>query len=233
MTASRTLFPRRVLSAAALALLAACAPGGGAAPDGDGLLAVGDSVLAWNGAAGVPEGVGVRLGLSVRDASRSGARVASRGDGLAGFIPSVTEQWRANRGRWDWVLMDGGANDLRPHCGTPAEDAVLDRLISPALTGPIPSLVAEMRATGSRVALMGYYPGLRQGASTSFTGCAPVLARLDERLARLAARDAGVVFADAGDAIRSDVRGDFAGDRIHPSPTGSARIAAVMVAAMR
>ena len=220
----------RAVAAGALALLAACAPSGG--PSGDGLLAVGDSVLAWNGGAGVPEGVGAALGLPVRDASRSGARVASRGGGVLAFVPSVAEQWRANRGRWDWVLMDGGANDLQGACGTAAERAILDRLISPALTGAIPGLVAEMRATGSRVALMGYYPGLA-GAQTSFTGCTPILTELDRRLARLAARDPGVVFADSGDAIRPRVRADYAADAVHPSAQGSARIAGVMAGAMR
>ncbi|MBM2575119.1 SGNH/GDSL hydrolase family protein [Jannaschia sp. Os4] len=216
--------------AVALLLTACASTGGGSA--GGGLLAVGDSVLAWNGAAGVPEGVGAALGLPVRDASRSGARVASRGSGITAFVPSVSEQWRANAGRWDWVLMDGGANDLQGACGTAAERAVLDRLISPALTGAIPSLVAEMRATGSRVALMGYYPGLA-GRVTSFTGCTPVLTELDRRLARLAARDAGIVFADSGDVIRPAVRADYAADAVHPSAQGSARIAGVMAGAMR
>lgn len=218
-----------ILRLAAPLLLAACVS---APPPAGGILAVGDSVMAWNGGAGVPETVGAGLGLPVRDAARSGARVSGRGTGIGAAIPSVGEQWTRNRGAWDWVLVNGGANDLRPACGTAAEGAALNALITPALGGPIPALVRDIRATGSRVVLMGYYANPR-GARTGFTACRPILVRLDARLARLAARDPGVTFVDSEGAIDPADRGHYAGDLIHPSATGSARIGALLASAMR
>ena len=217
------------LALAALFLVAACGP---RPVPRTAVLAVGDSVLAWNGRSGAPEAAAAALDRPLRDASRSGARVVGRGSGLFALIPSVTEQWRRNRARWDWVILDGGANDLRALCGTPAEGPALDRLLSPDLTGPLADLIADIRATGSRVAVMGYYPGLR-AAETGFTGCGPILSRLDARVARMAARDPGMVFADSGDVIDPTDRAHYARDEVHPSRIGSARIGAHLAAAMR
>ena len=210
----------------ACVLLAACT---GAAPPAGGVLAVGDSVLAWNGEGGIPESAAGALGLPVRDASVAGARVL--GSGFLGFVDSIPAQLEANRGPWDWVVLNGGANDLARACGTPGEDAILDALIGGGGGGALPALVADIRRSGARVALVGYY-GNPRGARTSFTACGPVLERLDARLAALAARDSGIVFVDAGGAIDPARRGLYDADLVHPSPEGSARIGRALARAM-
>lgn len=212
-----------------LAVVAGCT-GGGPPPPG-GVLAIGDSVMAWNGGRGIPEVAAAALDLPLRDASQSLARIDQPNPALsvAGF--DVARQWRRNAGAWDWVMLTGGANDLRPACATPDEGAAIDALLSGAQTGAIPDLVAEIRARGSDLALVGYYDGLA-GASTGFTPCQPAFDVLNARLARLAAGDPGTVFVDAGDVIDVSRADLYARDRIHPSVEGSRRIGTALAAAM-
>lgn len=213
----------------ALVLLAACAA---PAPRPGAILAIGDSVMAWNGGAGIPEAAAAALDRPVHDASRSLAKVVQPNAALslAGF--DVARQWERNAGPWAWVLLAGGGNDVRAACATPREAAALDALVAEDLTGAIPALVARIRAAGPRVALVGYYDDAN-AAPTAFTPCQPLFDRMNARLARLAARDEGVVFLDAGEVIAPSDLGLYAPDRIHPSPEGSRRIGAALAARMR
>ena len=211
-------------------LISACSASG--PPRADGMLAIGDSVMAWNGEAGIPEVTARELGLPVRDAAASGAALVQGSAGRAALGLDIRAQWAANRGRWAWVLVDGGANDLRPACGTAAAPAALDRIIGPRGGGALPALLADIRATGSRAAVVGYYDGLA-GAATGFTPCQPLFDEMNRRLARLAARDPGLAFLDAGDVIDPTVRGHYARDRVHPSAEGSRRIGTALAARMR
>jgi lysophospholipase L1-like esterase len=70
---------------------------------------------------------------------------------------------------------------------------------------------------------MGYYAGSGSG---SFEGCRADLVEIERRIARFADRETGVFFADAEDVIDRRDRSLFASDNVHPSPKGSALIAA-------
>ena len=210
-------------------ILSACVDASGPAADRP-ILAIGDSVMAWNGGAGIPEVVAATLGRPVVDRSRSGAHLTQPSGVLAALGFDIGRQLRD--GDWDWVILTGGGNDLRATCSTPAEAATRDGLISPALAGDIPDLVARLRATGAKVAFVGYYDGAT-GQPTSFTPCQGAFDTINARMARLAARDPGLLFLDAGEVIDADDRGLYARDLIHPSPAGSAAIGRGLARAMR
>lgn len=207
-------------------LLAACST----APVGNrAILAIGDSVMAWNGAAGIPEVLSATLNRPVQDRAQSLAQV-THPNGLAGTLGfDITRQYAP--GDWDWVVMTGGGNDLRPDCATPQAAATRDGLIGPDLAGDIPALIARIRADGARIAFVGYYDGA-EASPTGFTPCQPEFDIMNARLAQVAARDPGVVFLDAGDVIDASDPGLYAPDLVHPSPEGSARIGRALAQAI-
>ena len=209
-----------------LLLLAACAK-----PSSDrSILAIGDSVMAWNGPAGIPEVAAAQLGRPVTDASRSGAHLTHPNAILGALGFDVSRQVRG-RG-WDWIVLTGGGNDLRGVCATSSEAAVLDGIVDADLNGDLPNLIARLRASGAKVAYLGYYDG-PAGARTAFTPCQPAFDTINARMARLDAGDAGFLFFDAGTVIDPADRDLYAGDLIHPSRQAAARIGTALAEAMR
>lgn len=209
-------------------LLAACAAAAPRTPDT--LLAIGDSVMAWNGAAGIPEATGRALGRPVVDRAQSLARVSNPNPVAAALGFDIARQFRG--GTWDWVIATGGGNDIRDACKTPAEERALDTLIAEDLSGEVPTLISRIRSAGARVAYVGYYDGAAFG-ETGFTPCQNAFDRMNRRLARLAAQDPGVVFLDAGSVIDPESRDHYAPDRVHPSPKASAIIGRALAQAIR
>lgn len=209
-------------------ILSACVA---ASPPSDrAILAIGDSVMAWNGTQGIPEAVGAQLGRPVVDNAQSAAHLTnpSGAAGALGF--DISKQF--NGGTWDWVILTGGGNDLRGNCQTAAEPGILNGLISGGLTGDIPALIARLRATGAKVAFVGYYDGA-DAAQTGFTPCQGAFDTINARMTQLAARDPGLLFFDAGDVIATSDRSLYFRDLIHPSPRGSAIIGRNLAEAMR
>ncbi|WGH79823.1 SGNH/GDSL hydrolase family protein [Jannaschia ovalis] len=208
-------------------LLSACVA---ASPREGAILAIGDSVMAWNGWQGIPEVTAAALGRPVTDRSQSLARI-SNGSGVAAALGfDISRQFRG--GDWDWVILTGGGNDIRDVCATPEIGAARDALVGPDLTGEIPRLIARIRATGAKVGIVGYYDGA-EASPTGFTPCQPEFTIMNERFARLAAGDPGLVFLDAGEVIDPGDRTLYAPDLVHPSPSGSARIGRALAARMQ
>ena len=200
-------------------LLSACVAATSPAPNA--VLAIGDSVMAWNADRGIPEAVQATIGRPVVDHARSGAQLTNP-NSLAGAVGfDISRQFSG--GEWDWVILTGGGNDLRGVCKTAGEKAVLDGLIDDRLTGDIPRLIARIRATGAKVGFVGYYDAAEAGA-TSFSPCQSAFDTINARTARLAARDPGLLFFDAGTVIDPSDRSLYADDLIHPSPRGAALI---------
>lgn len=216
----------RLLALLPLLLVACAAP---TPPSRDAILAIGDSIMAWNGDEGIPEVVGEALGRPVVDTARSGAHLSHPSGAAAALGFDISRQFRG--GAWDWVILTAGANDLRGLCGTPGEVPTRDALIGADLTGEIPTLIGRIRVAGARVAVLGYYDGL-EGARTGFTPCQPSFDIVNVRMAQLAAQTPGVTFLDAGDVIDAGDRGLYAGDLIHPSLRASALIGRALAEAM-
>lgn len=124
------------------------------------------------------------------------------------------------KGRWDWVVMIGGANDLAEDCGCRNCDATLDAMISrDGRSGDIPKFVRRRIAQGIRVLLIGYYPPSSQ--PNEFTACKSAMAELNRRLARLARSESDVHFVSAARVISPKNRRAYDKDRVHPSLRGS------------
>ena len=196
------------------------------APRGGGdILVLGDSIVAWNGGRSIPDVIANQTGRSVTSRAVPGAQF-DNGSTIASAVGFDIQQ-QFPGGRWNWVVVNGGANDLSADCGCGACGASVNALIAPdGQSGSIPAFLQRLRAqTGAQVMWMGYYAGSGSG---SFAGCRDDLVEIESRIATFAAGRPGIHFVDSEDVIDRGDRGLFAGDNVHPSARGSARIGAYL-----
>ncbi|MEZ4449899.1 MAG: SGNH/GDSL hydrolase family protein [Nannocystaceae bacterium] len=181
------------------------------------LLAIGDSILATNARTcqSIPHHAALSLGRPVDNRAVSGRSVSKGSD----RIPAHYEA-----GDWDWVIVDGGANDIVSVCGAAEVDDVIDGLASADVAdGDMVELVDRIVADGARVILLGYYP-MKERARYGFDDCAEALAALNTRYQQLAESRTEVEFVFLGEVIDPEDTPDaYRSDRVHPSPEGSKR----------
>ncbi|MEN9409870.1 MAG: hypothetical protein RL216_1844 [Pseudomonadota bacterium] len=196
------------------------------------ILMMGDSMLAANRTSGRSVGVALerQLGEPVIDRSTYAARMfyALPLTGAAGL--SIPAQYL--QGDWDWVVLNGGGNDLIFGCACGYCSTMVDRLISKdGTTGRIPDVIRRAQAGGAKVIFSGYLrnPGL----FTPVRPCRVYGDELDRRLARLDARDPAMVFVPMSDLVPTGDPSLHQQDLMHPSPKGSAAIAARIATAIR
>ncbi|MEM6824843.1 MAG: SGNH/GDSL hydrolase family protein [Pseudomonadota bacterium] len=222
---------RSILAIGLLSLLGACAEPV-SRHEAPRILAMGDSLLSWNRATGrsVAHGVEGLLNEPVVDRSVPGAHViyALPISGSLGL--KIDRQYRA--GDWDWIILNGGGNDLWLGCGCGACDGRMGRMLTPdGASGAIAASVFRLRATGARVIYLGY---LRSpGRGSPIEHCRDDGDELERRLARLAGRDPGITFVPIGDMVPYGDRSYHSFDMIHPSAKASAEIAARVVSVIR
>ncbi|OBY27790.1 SGNH/GDSL hydrolase family protein [Leisingera sp. JC1] len=187
------------------------------------ILAMGDSLLAWHSLAGksISDTVSRELQEPVVDRSVSAARILYKLpiSGAAGM--NIGKQYTP--GEWDWVIVNGGGNDLWLGCGCFACDRKMDKLISAdGLDGAIPSMLTKLRATGAKVIYVGY---LRSpGVGSLIEHCRDEGNELEARITRLAAQDEGIFFLSNKDMVPYGDRSYHAADMIHPSIKASGEI---------
>lgn len=89
---------------------------------GGDILVIGDSVMAWNRSAAADTGSVLEgeLGRNVVNRATLGAQIRAGGLGSLGGL-SIPDQLSA--GPWNWIAMNGGANDLGFSCGCTRCDA--------------------------------------------------------------------------------------------------------------
>ncbi len=203
-------------------LLSGCA---GAPPNGQNarILAIGDSLMAWNNISSqsIPDTVAETLGEPVVDRSVSAARIIYHlpVSGSAGM--NIRKQYKA--GDWDWIIVNGGGNDLWLGCGCFACDRKLDKLISKdGRNGAIPGMLSQFRQTGAKVIYVGY---LRSpGVGSAIEHCREEGDILEQRITRLAEIDSGIYFLSLRDLVPHGDRSYHALDMIHPSIKASTAI---------
>ncbi|MCB1342728.1 MAG: SGNH/GDSL hydrolase family protein [Pseudooceanicola sp.] len=214
-----------------MAVLSACSPEP-PQPAAPRLLALGDSVLAWHGTAGasVPDVVGRLTGRAVDNRAVSGARLSATSPKVAAKGGDIRAQYPG--GAWDWVILNGGANDLLAECGCRACDSTLDAMIGrDGRRGDIPALVDRIVADGAKVVVLGYYDA--NVKPNPFSRCSEEVDELDRRLEEMARVRKTVTFVDAAPAMNPRDPADWFVDRVHPSRQGAARIGERIAAAMQ
>ena len=205
--------------------LALCMAGSTAtAQSGTRILAMGDSFFATNSAQNkaIPNVLAKILREPVRNRAVAGARIIYRLpiSGSLGF--KIEQQYKP--GTWDWIVINGGGNDLMLGCGCNRCDAHMNKMISRDGTkGEIPRLIAKLNKTNARIVSSGYFR--TPGTEFPIEGCGDEGQELDARLTRMAQRDKGVWFVSMADVVPHGGRSFHRFDMIHPSPKGSAAAA--------
>jgi lysophospholipase L1-like esterase len=196
------------------------------------ILAMGDSMMAWNAGskASVSDNVENILGEPVIDRSVAGARVFYHLPVSGALGMNISQQYRP--GSWDWVIMNGGGNDLWFGCGCRACDSKMTRMITrDGQQGSVPALVRKIRETDARVIYVGY---LRSpGVGSLIEHCRDEGDEFERRLGAMAARDSGVHFVSLVDMVPYGDRSYHQFDMIHPSPKAARSIAERIAAIIR
>ena len=196
------------------------------------ILVIGDSLLASHSISG--RGIADRLEqilrVPVKDHSVAGARMIYNLPITGAMGLSIPRQFR--EGDWDWVIVNGGGNDVWLGCGCNRCDRKINRMIAKdGRRGVIPGLVSRIRQSGARVLYLGY---LRSpGFDTPIEECKDEGDELEARIARLAALDRDIVFHSITDLVPPGDLSFHAVDRIHPSLKGSAAIAGRLAEVIR
>ena len=180
------------------------------------ILFMGDSLFAVHSVSGrsVADATEDFLGEPIRDNSVLGARILYNLPLTGAMGLKIAKQYR--KGDWDWIVLNGGGNDLWLGCGCNRCERRMDRMISAdANRGKIPSLVARLRGTGARLVYVGY---LRSPDMNSpIEGCKDEGDELERRLAIMAERDPGLDFLSLAELVPPGDRSYFGVDMIHPS----------------
>lgn len=221
---SITRFVLRLFSCLlALQLIASC--GGQETVSRNGrILVMGDSMMAWNRLTGrsVSSFIEQELSEPVFDRSVSGAQMTYRLPISGSLGMNISHQFKA--GARDWVVLNGGGNDLLFDCGCGRCENKLDSLISEnGDWGAIASLLTRIRATGANVIYVGY---LRSpGVGSLIEHCRDEGDELEARISRFAEQTEGIYFVSLRDLVPHGDRSYHAMDMIHPSPRASRAIA--------
>lgn len=187
------------------------------------ILAMGDSLMAWHGTSNrsIPHALESELGERVINRSVVGAQMIYELPISGALGMKIAKQYRA--GNWDWIVLNGGGNDLWLGCGCSRCYGRMGRLISPdGRSGEIPSLVRRLRSTGAQVIYIGY---LRSpGVGSVIEHCRDEGDELEARIALLDRADPGFHFLSLADMVPPGDRSFHAADMIHPSIKASRAI---------
>jgi acyl-CoA thioesterase I len=187
------------------------------------ILAIGDSMLAWHKVSGrsIGDVVSQRLNAEIVDHSIAAARFNYALPITGAFGLNIAKQYRP--GGWDWVIMNGGGNDLWFGCGCVACDVTIDKMISKdGLSGKIPNLVARILNDGARVIFVGYLHS--PGVSSIIDQCKNQDVEFEQRLTLLSRHSRNFLFLPVSGLVPYGDRSFHSLDMIHPSVKGSAVI---------
>ncbi|WP_298290734.1 SGNH/GDSL hydrolase family protein [uncultured Litoreibacter sp.] len=194
------------------------------------VLVLGDSLLDWHRMRGksIPQVLARQTGWKVRNRAASGAKMYLTGaeDNPRSVIPAQFEE-----GDWDWVVINGGANDLLTKCGCNRCEKVISGIISKdGKTGILPDLVRRARGTGAQVMMVGYIGNPRLNL---FSGCKDDVLELVRRQKIMAGRLPGVGYFSTREVVDIEKRSSFALDGFHPSQKTTRKIGATLAASLK
>jgi lysophospholipase L1-like esterase len=188
------------------------------------VVAIGDSIMDWNGQRSIPARLSRELGLPVDDRSVAGARISA---GFLGRMQGLDIRAQLGEDRPDILVMTGGGNDLGDACGC-AENcgADVDKLLDRDGRGELGDFLREVVAGGTQGFVLGYADPPLGG--NEFTGCMPYIRALDERVKALP----GVIHVPVDGTIDPEDGSYYDADRVHPSPKGSSAMAGLLLEAI-
>ncbi len=196
------------------------------------ILAIGDSLMAWHTLTGqsIPDIIERELEEPAANRSIGGARLIFKVPFFGDVGMQISHQ--IIEGDWDWVVMNGGGNDLWFGCGCGECDAKMDKLItSDGKEGEIPRVINQLTETGAKVIYFGY---LRSpGVNSMIEECRDEGDELEARVAALAKSTRGFYFLSNSDLVPDGDLSFHALDRIHPSLKGSEEIGKRVAALIR
>ncbi|MGZ2258835.1 SGNH/GDSL hydrolase family protein [Roseobacter sp. A03A-229] len=188
------------------------------------ILAMGDSMMAWHAGTdqGIADGVEQILQEPVIDRSVVGARIIYHLPITGAMGLNISKQYVP--GQWEWVIINGGGNDLWLGCGCSRCDNRMNRMLSSdGQQGEIARMVGDIRQGGAQVIYVGY---LRSpGVGSIIEHCRDEGNELERRINRMAKADRGVHFVSLQDLVPYGDRSFHGGDRIHPSKKATDAIA--------
>jgi len=188
------------------------------------ILVIGDSLLAAHAVSGRSVAGNLRgiLGQNVLNRSVAGARMIYKLPITGSMGLSIPAQFR--KGQYDWVIMNGGGNDLWMGCGCNRCDRKINKLIvRDGTRGEIPKLMARILESGAQVIYVGY---LRSPEiHTPIESCKDEGDELEARVAALAERVDGLHYVSLQNLVPPGDLSYFGLDRIHPSLKASREIA--------
>jgi len=180
------------------------------------ILAIGDSLIAWHMLSGqsITDAVSEELEEPAISRAVGGARVLFNLPGFAELGARISSQYV--EGDWDWVIMNGGGNDLWFGCGCKSCDAKLDKLINlEEQTGGIPKQIDKALESGAKVLWVGY---LRSpGVKSIISECREEGDELEARIAAYAEGTDDLHFLSIADLVPEGDLTFHGVDRIHPS----------------
>lgn len=194
------------------------------------VLVVGDSLLDWHRIRGtsIPQVLARQTGWDVTNRAATGAKMYLTG---AETNPRSVIPTQFKDGDWDFVLINGGANDLLTKCGCRRCNKVISGLISKdGKSGIIPDLVRRAQGTGAKVVMVGYIGNPR---SNLFSGCKDDVLEMVRRQKILAKRSRGVSYFSTREVVEINKRSSFSLDGFHPSQKSTRRIGAYLAAALK
>lgn len=196
------------------------------------IMAMGDSLMAWHNISrkSIAHALERELGEPVPNHAIGGARMLY-GLPISGAMGmKISRQYR--KGDWEWVVLNGGGNDLWLGCGCNSCDKRMNRMITKdGKTGAIPKLIDKLTAKGARVIYVGY---LRSpGAWSPIEGCRDEGNELDARLSTMASARDDMFFVSLADLVPFGDRTYHGVDMIHPSVKASREIGQMVAEVIR
>ncbi|SDW66968.1 Lysophospholipase L1 [Ruegeria halocynthiae] len=209
----------KLLLLGCLGVLLGCQEMPASTPDAK-VIAVGDSLMAWNGTSGnsIPDVVERSIGEPVLDRSASAAWLQTGFD--ADGAPDSGVQAQFVPGEWDWAIVNGGGNDLMLGCACMRCSGVINTMISKdGQYGQVPDFLRRIRDGGTQVIYVGYLrsPDL----ITPIEHCKGEGDEFEARIKRLAQKEAGITFVSVQDVAQPGDPSYFSFDLIHPSRKSS------------
>ena len=188
------------------------------------IIAIGDSIMDWNGAQSVPAQLSRELGLPVDDRSLAGSQIST---GFWDRMEGLDIRAQLGDDRPDILVMTGGGNDLGERCGCRVgcdEEAVA--LLTEDGGGALGDFLHDVVADGTQVFVLGYADPPVGG--NDFSGCIADLRALADRLDAMER----VTLVPVHQAIDPADMSYYDADRVHPSVKASLVMAKLLARAI-